>query len=68
MLHSAPATLDTDVCAQILTHTGAQVALVWDKFMVATAATVRSETHLELGRRVRTTDVLAAAALARCGG
>ncbi|WDV57066.1 hypothetical protein PV963_43280 [Streptomyces coeruleorubidus] len=35
--------------------------------MVAPAATVRPEIHLELGRRVRTTCVLAAAVLARCG-
>jgi UDP-N-acetylglucosamine 1-carboxyvinyltransferase len=66
VLHSAPAILDTDVCAQILSHTGAQVTVVQDKFMVA-PATVRPEIHPGLGRRVRTTCVLAAAVLARCG-
>ncbi|MGW4884716.1 UDP-N-acetylglucosamine 1-carboxyvinyltransferase [Streptomyces murinus] len=67
VLRAVPAILDTDVCARLLTHTGAHVAVVGDEFMVAPAAAWRAEIHPELGSRVRTTCVLAAAVLARCG-
>ncbi|MDN3056900.1 UDP-N-acetylglucosamine 1-carboxyvinyltransferase [Streptomyces sp. SRF1] len=66
-LLGAPAILDTDVCAQILTHTGAHVTVAGDQFTVTPAAQVRPVIHPQLGRRVRTTCVLAAAVLARCG-
>ncbi|MBL1100121.1 UDP-N-acetylglucosamine 1-carboxyvinyltransferase [Streptomyces coffeae] len=66
-LLGAPAILDTDVCAQILTHTGAQVTVVGDQFTVTAVSQVRPEIHPQLGRRVRTTCVLAATVLARCG-
>ncbi|MEW2621205.1 UDP-N-acetylglucosamine 1-carboxyvinyltransferase [Streptomyces sp. NPDC048106] len=67
VLRAAPPILDTDVCARILAHTGAQVAVVGDEFRVAPATLLRAEIHPELGSRVRTTCVLAAAVLARCG-
>ncbi|WP_078854794.1 UDP-N-acetylglucosamine 1-carboxyvinyltransferase [Streptomyces sp. NRRL F-5135] len=66
-LLGAPAILDTDVCARILTHTGAQATVTGGQFTVAPANRVQPVIHSQLGRRVRTTCVLAAAVLARCG-
>lgn len=68
-LVAVPDIIDTAVCAQILTHTGAHVTTDGGRFAVAPppAATVCPIIHPELGRRVRTTVVLAAAVLARTG-
>ncbi|MER5969510.1 UDP-N-acetylglucosamine 1-carboxyvinyltransferase [Streptomyces sp. NPDC002055] len=67
MLLGVPLILDTDVCAQIIAHTGAWVDVTGSQFLVGPGTRVRPEVHQELGRRVRTTCVLAAAVLARCG-
>ncbi|BAU83359.1 UDP-N-acetylglucosamine 1-carboxyvinyltransferase [Streptomyces laurentii] len=66
-LQGVPAILDTDVCAQILIHTGAHATVAGDQFTVHPAEHVTPEVHPDLGRRVRTTCVLAAAVLARHG-
>ncbi|WP_433253908.1 UDP-N-acetylglucosamine 1-carboxyvinyltransferase [Streptosporangium sp. CA-135522] len=67
VLVGAPDILDTGVCAQILAYTGVHVAADGGRFAVAPAATVCPVIHPELGRRVRTTVVLASAVLARAG-
>ncbi|MFI1189333.1 UDP-N-acetylglucosamine 1-carboxyvinyltransferase [Streptomyces californicus] len=67
VLTGTPAILDTEVCAQILRHAGATVDTGAGRFCVAPANAVRPVIHPELGRKVRTTAVLAAAVLARCG-
>ncbi|MET8336759.1 UDP-N-acetylglucosamine 1-carboxyvinyltransferase [Streptosporangium canum] len=69
VLTGAPDIFDTAVCAQILAHTGAHVVADGGRFTVtpAPAAAVCPIIHPELGRRVRTTAVLAAAVLARTG-
>ncbi|MEU8538501.1 hypothetical protein AB0C52_00620 [Streptomyces sp. NPDC048717] len=51
----------------MLTHTGAETTVTGDEFAVTPAERVHPEIHPDLGRRVRTTCVLAAAALARHG-
>ncbi|GAA4221598.1 UDP-N-acetylglucosamine 1-carboxyvinyltransferase [Streptosporangium album] len=67
VLAAAPDIIDTGVCAQILTYTGAHVAVDGGRFAVTPAAAPCPVIHPELGRRVRTTVVLAAAVLARTG-
>lgn len=67
MLLGAPAILDTDVCARILTHTGAWVDVSDSQFLVGPGNQAVPEIHPHLGRQVRTTCVLAAAVLARFG-
>ncbi|MEU9833535.1 UDP-N-acetylglucosamine 1-carboxyvinyltransferase [Streptosporangium sp. NPDC048047] len=66
-LIAAPDIIDTGVCAQILTYTGACVTTALGRFAVAPAEAVRPVIHSDLGRQVRTTAVLAAAVLARAG-
>ncbi|MGD1220529.1 UDP-N-acetylglucosamine 1-carboxyvinyltransferase [Streptomyces krungchingensis] len=67
VLTGAPDITDTRVCAQILRHTGAHVTTRDGCFTVSPPGTVFRVVHPELGRRVRTTAVLAAAVLARTG-
>jgi UDP-N-acetylglucosamine 1-carboxyvinyltransferase len=66
-LAGAPDIIDTGVCAEILRHTGAQVAYRDGRFSVSPASDTCPVIHAGLGRRVRTTVVLAAAVLARTG-
>ncbi|MDP9841169.1 UDP-N-acetylglucosamine 1-carboxyvinyltransferase [Streptosporangium lutulentum] len=69
VLAAVPDIIDTAVCAQILTHTGATVTTTGGRFAVAPAlaTAINPVIHPELGHRVRTTVVLAAAMLARTG-
>ncbi|MEU0110695.1 UDP-N-acetylglucosamine 1-carboxyvinyltransferase [Streptomyces sp. NPDC006251] len=67
VLTGTPAILDTEVCARILRNTGAHVTLDQGEFTVNPAADSRPAIDPELGHRVRTTAVLAAAVLARMG-
>ncbi|WP_075737838.1 UDP-N-acetylglucosamine 1-carboxyvinyltransferase [Streptomyces acidiscabies] len=67
VLSGAPDIIDTGVCAQILRHTGARVGTRGGCFTVSPPDTIRPVVHPELGHRVRTTAVLAAAVLARTG-
>ncbi|MFE1476645.1 UDP-N-acetylglucosamine 1-carboxyvinyltransferase [Streptomyces cyaneofuscatus] len=67
VLTGAPDIIDTGVCAQILRHTGAHVATRDGCFTVSPPSTIRPVVHADLGHRVRTTAVLAAAVLARTG-
>ncbi|MFD8882169.1 UDP-N-acetylglucosamine 1-carboxyvinyltransferase [Streptomyces erythrochromogenes] len=67
VLTGAPDIIDTGVCAQILRHTGAHVATRDGCFTVSPPSTICPVVHPELGHRVRTTAVLAAAVLARTG-
>ncbi len=67
VLSGAPDIIDTGVCAQILRHTGAHVATGDGCFTVTPPDGICPVVHPELGRRVRTTAVLAAAVLARTG-
>jgi UDP-N-acetylglucosamine 1-carboxyvinyltransferase len=66
-LSAAPDIIDTQVCAQILRHIGAQVEVTGGRFAVIPPRDLWPVVHAELGRRVRTTVVLAAAVLARTG-
>lgn len=67
VLESVPAILDTGVCAAILTHTGAPARLTGATMTITPSGAFHPEIHPQLGGRVRTTAVLAAAALARAG-
>ncbi|MFG2622989.1 UDP-N-acetylglucosamine 1-carboxyvinyltransferase [Streptomyces sp. NPDC048507] len=68
VLHQAPKILDTGVCAQILTHTGTHTHAPGDgTFHVVPTPNLRPVIHHDLGAKVRTTAVLAAAVLARTG-
>ncbi|MFK0173440.1 UDP-N-acetylglucosamine 1-carboxyvinyltransferase [Streptomyces sp. NPDC090306] len=67
ILRRAPQILDTEVCARILTRVGSPAAAVDGEFAVIPSGRTMPEIHPEDGRRVRTTCVLAAAVLARCG-
>ncbi|MGW7312686.1 UDP-N-acetylglucosamine 1-carboxyvinyltransferase [Streptomyces sp. NPDC054865] len=68
VLDQAPAILDTGVCAQILTHTGTHTLAPGDgTFRVVPTPSLRPVIHHDLGAKVRTTAVLAAAGLARAG-
>ncbi|MFI6113241.1 UDP-N-acetylglucosamine 1-carboxyvinyltransferase [Kitasatospora sp. NPDC051164] len=66
-LTGAPNITDSGVCAQILCHTGARAGYDDGCFTVSPAGVICPAIHPELGRRVRTTAVLAAAVLARTG-
>ena len=67
VLDNCPDILDTGVCAGILEHTGSTVTVDGGKFSVTPAGHEAPVIHPVLGRRVRTTAVLAAALLARTG-
>jgi UDP-N-acetylglucosamine 1-carboxyvinyltransferase len=67
MLDNCPAILDTGVCAAILRHAGCDVTVSGNTFSVAPGEPPDPAIHPVLGRRVRTTVVLAAALLARTG-
>lgn len=67
VLTGAPDIVDTGVCARILRRTGAQVTYDDGRFMVSSPSDMCPVIHPELGHRVRTTAVLAAAVLARTG-
>ncbi|MER7761315.1 UDP-N-acetylglucosamine 1-carboxyvinyltransferase [Streptomyces sp. NPDC097619] len=68
VLHQAPKILDTGVCARILTHTGTHTHAPGDgTFRVVPTPSLRPVIHHDLGAKVRTTAVLAAAVLARAG-
>ncbi|WP_435191360.1 UDP-N-acetylglucosamine 1-carboxyvinyltransferase [Streptomyces sp. bgisy126] len=66
LLH-APGILDTGVCAAVLTRTGTETRVREDRFEVTPAASLCPVVDGELGAKVRTTAVLAAAVLARAG-
>ncbi|MFD3843973.1 hypothetical protein ACFWWC_48585 [Streptomyces sp. NPDC058642] len=66
-LAGAPDIIDTGVYAQILHHTGAQVTCREGRFTVSPTSGICPVIEPELGRRARTTAVLAAAVLARTG-
>ncbi|WP_406287877.1 UDP-N-acetylglucosamine 1-carboxyvinyltransferase [Embleya sp. NBC_00896] len=67
LLHNAPGIIDTDVCAAILRHTGAEAAYTEGEFRVVPTGRPIPEIHPELGGRVRITTILGAAVLARAG-
>jgi UDP-N-acetylglucosamine 1-carboxyvinyltransferase len=67
VLGNCPDILDTQVCADILRHAGAAVDTGQGHFTVTPAASPAPVIHPVLGRRVRTTVVLAAALLSRAG-
>ncbi|AXI76901.1 UDP-N-acetylglucosamine 1-carboxyvinyltransferase [Peterkaempfera bronchialis] len=66
-LTGAPEILDTLVCAEILNHTGTPTKVVGDRFETAPAAAWYPVIPDQLGRRIRTTPVMAAALLTRAG-
>ncbi|MFJ1792942.1 UDP-N-acetylglucosamine 1-carboxyvinyltransferase [Kitasatospora griseola] len=66
-LTGAPEILDTLVCAEILNHTGTPTKVVGDRFETTPAAAWLPVIPEQLGRRIRTTAVMAAALLARAG-
>ncbi|WP_030601249.1 UDP-N-acetylglucosamine 1-carboxyvinyltransferase [Streptomyces achromogenes] len=66
-LTGAPEILDTLVCAEILNDTGTPAKVVGDRFETTPAAARYPVIPDRLGRRVRTTAVMAAALLARAG-
>ncbi len=67
VLHNCPAILDTEVCAQIAWRAGISVTTGQGRFEVTHAQNPEPVIDPELGRRIRTTVVLAAALLARTG-
>ncbi|MFE9424595.1 UDP-N-acetylglucosamine 1-carboxyvinyltransferase [Kitasatospora sp. NPDC006697] len=67
ILTGAPEILDTLVCAEILNHTGTPTKVVGDRFETTPAAAWYPVIPDQLGRRIRTTAVMAAALLARAG-
>ncbi|MFE3610333.1 UDP-N-acetylglucosamine 1-carboxyvinyltransferase [Streptomyces goshikiensis] len=66
-LTGIPHILDTQVCAEILTRTGAPAQIVGDHFQVTAAAAWHPVIPDQLGGRIRTTAVIAAGLLARAG-
>ncbi|MFI9649946.1 UDP-N-acetylglucosamine 1-carboxyvinyltransferase [Streptomyces sp. NPDC052040] len=66
-LTGVPEILDTVVCAEILNRTGTPAEGVGDRFETTPAAVPHPVIPEQLGRRIRTTAVLAAALLARAG-
>lgn len=66
-LTSVPDILDTEVCAQVLRHTGAVVTVENNQFTVIPPRDVHPVIHPQSGRRIRTTAVMAAAMLADTG-
>ncbi|MGW1998257.1 UDP-N-acetylglucosamine 1-carboxyvinyltransferase [Embleya sp. NPDC001921] len=67
VLRNAPAIVDTDVCAAILRHTGAEAEHTDGEFRVTPTDRPLPEIHPVLGGRVRVTTILGAAVLARAG-
>ncbi|GCD99084.1 UDP-N-acetylglucosamine 1-carboxyvinyltransferase [Embleya hyalina] len=67
VLRNAPAIIDTDVCAAILRHTGAEAHHADGEFRVTPTGQSVPEIHPRLGGRVRVTTILGAAVLARTG-
>ena len=66
-LTGVPEILDTGVCAEILNHTGTPTKLTGDLFETAPGDACNPVIPDGLGRRIRTTAVMAAALLARAG-
>ncbi|MFJ4680987.1 UDP-N-acetylglucosamine 1-carboxyvinyltransferase [Kitasatospora sp. NPDC088783] len=66
-LHGAPAILDTGVVAEILNRTGTRTTVSGDAFTTRPADVYLPVVPDRLGRRIRTTAVLAGALLARAG-
>ncbi|MFI9186870.1 UDP-N-acetylglucosamine 1-carboxyvinyltransferase [Streptomyces goshikiensis] len=66
-LTGIPQILDTQVCAEILTRTGTTTRIIGERFETAPAATWHPAIPDQLGGRIRTTAVMAAGLLARCG-
>lgn len=66
-LTGTPLILDTQVCAKILSSTGTTVTISGDRFEVTPATAWQPVIPDELGRRIRTTAVMAAGLLARAG-
>ncbi|MEV6956103.1 UDP-N-acetylglucosamine 1-carboxyvinyltransferase [Streptomyces sp. NPDC051183] len=66
-LTGVPHILDTQVCAEILTSTGTTATISGDRCEVTPAAAWDPVIPDELGRRIRTTAVMAAGLLARAG-
>ncbi|MDH6132731.1 UDP-N-acetylglucosamine 1-carboxyvinyltransferase [Kitasatospora sp. MAA4] len=66
-LTGAPEILDTLVCVEILNHTGTPTKVIGDRFETTPAAAWYPVIPDALGRRIRTTAVMAAALLARAG-
>ena len=66
-LTGAPQILDTQVCAEILNSTGTAAKVTSDRFETAPADSWHPEIPVALGRRIRTTAVIAAALLSRTG-
>ncbi|MDH6111584.1 UDP-N-acetylglucosamine 1-carboxyvinyltransferase [Kitasatospora sp. MAP12-15] len=66
-LTGAPEILDTLVCAEILNHTGTPTRVIGDRFETTPAAAWYPVIPDKLGRRIRTTAVMAAALLVRAG-
>ncbi|MCC9307668.1 UDP-N-acetylglucosamine 1-carboxyvinyltransferase [Kitasatospora sp. RB6PN24] len=66
-LTGTPEILDTLVCAEILNHTGTPTKAIGDRFQTTPAAAWYPAIPDQLGGRIRTTAVIAAALLARAG-
>ncbi|MFE5595750.1 UDP-N-acetylglucosamine 1-carboxyvinyltransferase [Streptomyces sp. NPDC056549] len=66
-LTGIPEILDTQVCAEILTLTGTPATITCDRFETTPAAVWHPGIPDQLGSRIRTTVVMAAALLARAG-
>ncbi|MFF0481938.1 UDP-N-acetylglucosamine 1-carboxyvinyltransferase [Streptomyces sp. NPDC004435] len=67
VLTGIPGILDTQVCAEILTHTGTPARIVGDRFEITPATAWHPVIPDQLGSRIRTTAVMAAGLLARAG-
>ncbi len=66
-LTGAPEILDTGVCAEILNHTGTPAKVAGGRFETSPAEGWYPVIPERLGRRIRTTAVMAAALLSRAG-
>ncbi|MFD7902965.1 UDP-N-acetylglucosamine 1-carboxyvinyltransferase [Kitasatospora sp. NPDC059747] len=66
-LTGSPAILDTGVCAEILHRTGTRATITGDEFETRPADSYFPVIPDDLGRRIRTTAVMAAALLTRTG-
>ncbi|WP_439673414.1 UDP-N-acetylglucosamine 1-carboxyvinyltransferase [Embleya sp. MST-111070] len=67
VLRNAPGIVDSDVCAAILRHTGAEADHTDGEFRVTPTGRPTPEIHAVLGGRVRISTILGAAILARAG-
>jgi len=67
LLRNAPGIVDTDVCAAIARHTGAEATYRDGDFRLVPTGDPHPEIHPVLGGRVRITTILGAAILARAG-